>query len=144
MTYLFVIAKPYKRLWQSVFSFKGNCGFFRALRSEWHTFLSLRSRVNGCGNPFFFLGYYGFFHALRSEWHTFSSLRSRVNGCGNPFFLFSGYYGFFRASRSEWHTFSSLRSRVNGCGNPFSFKGITDSFALCAQNDIPFRHCAAV
>ena len=29
----------------------------------------------------------------------------------------------------------------NGCGNPSSFKKITDSFALCAQNDKPFSHC---
>ena len=26
----------------------------------------------------------------------------------------------------------------NGCGNPFSLRGITDSFALRAQNDITF------
>ena len=48
--------------------------------------------------------------------------------------------------------------RVNGCGNPFFpspvianavrrvairslLRGITDSFALCAQNDISFSHC---
>ena len=31
----------------------------------------------------------------------------------------------------------------NGCGNPFSFKGITDSFTLRAQNDKPFSHCGA-
>ena len=30
------------------------------------------------------------------------------------------------------------RPPCNGCGNPFSFKRITDSFALCAQNDITF------
>ena len=30
----------------------------------------------------------------------------------------------------------------SGCGNPFLFlRGITDSFALCAQNDKPFSCC---
>ena len=38
------------------------------------------------------------------------------------------------------HTFCHCERR-KACGNPFSLRGITDSFALRAQNDTPFSYC---
>ena len=64
-----VIAKPCKRLWQSVLLFKGNTDSF-ALRAQNDTLFSYCKSRKACGYTFVYL-----------------SLRSRVNGCGNPFFF---------------------------------------------------------
>jgi len=84
---------------------------------------SLRSRVNGCGNPLSFKGITDSFAPSAQNDKSFSHCKHR-EARGNPF-----------------SAPPSLRSRVNGCGNPLSFKGITDSFAPSAQNDKSFSHC---
>ena len=61
---------------------------------------------------------------------------------GNPFFPLSSSLRCgcpVDTSEKQKHRPSrQARPPCNGCGNPFSFKRITDSFALCAQNDITF------
>ena len=113
MLKVFVIAKPCKRLRQSVFLFKGitdsfvlrtqndrpfsHCGAgvrWTPLRSRSTDRAGRQDRRKVRGNPSF-----------RS-----TSLRSRANGCGNPFFY---------------------------------LRVFTDSFVLRTQNDRPFSLCGA-
>ena len=87
---------------------------------------SLRSRANGCGNPFSFEGNTDFFTLRVQNDRNLVIAKVRVSGghlCG-----------------AEAPTEPAGETQ-NGCGNPFSFEGNTDSFTLCVQNDKKFSHC---
>ena len=95
--------------------------------------LSLRSRVNGCGNPFFpfrVLRILSCF-ALRMTYRLVIAVR--VSG-GH---LCEAEAPTEPAGETTVRCAAirplSLRSRVNGCGNPFFFS-ITDFFARSARN----------
>ena len=104
---------------------------------------SLRSRVNGCGNPLSFKGITDSFAPSAQNDKPFSHCKHR-EVCGNPF---SAPPSLRRCgcpvdtSAKQKRRPSRQARYVNGCGNPLSFKGITDSFAPSAQNDKPFSHC---
>ena len=92
--------------------------------------LSLRSRVNGCGNPFFPLLVIAVWvsggHLCKAEAPTEPAGETAARCVAIRFSPSSS----FRGALAPWQSV-------------FPFKGITDSFALCAQNDIPFCHCGA-
>ena len=95
--------------------------------------LSLRSRVNGCGNPFFPFSVLRILScfALRMTYRLVTVVRvsggdlCEAEAPTEP----AGETAVKRAAIRPL----SLRSRVNGCGNPFFFS-ITDFFARSARN----------
>ena len=81
---------------------------------------SLRSRADGCGNPFSFEGNTDSFTLRVQNDRNLVIAKVRVSGghlCG-----------------AEAPTEPAGETQ-NGCGNPFFFEGNTDSFTLRVQND---------
>ena len=103
-------------------------------------FLSLRSRVNGCGNPFSRL-------LVIARGFSPAAIRSLLREITDSFaqaLRMTSWLVAANVTGCAVNCCSVIASTERCVAIRLSSKGITDSFTLRVQNDIPFRHCEAV